>query len=115
MKDTINDCPECTFDRRDFARTLAVGGAALAVGGGLTLPARRAVAGELGPMPRLVNTQAEDLVKELFAGLSDEQKKAVVKPWNHPARMSVNPNKALDKTIGAVYSKNQQEVLERIA
>lgn len=41
---------------------------------------------------------AEDLVKELFAGLTDNQKKAVVKPWNHPARKSVNPNRALDKT-----------------
>jgi hypothetical protein len=66
-------------------------------------------------MPRVVNAQAEDFVKELFGGLSDDQKKAVVKPWNHPARMSVNPNKALDKTIGAVYTKTQQELVERIA
>jgi hypothetical protein len=115
MKDvTSPNCPECDgFDRRDFVRTLAVGGAAVATG--LPLLAPRALrAGELGPMPRVVNTVAEDLVKELYAGLSDDQKKAVVKPWNHPARKSVNPNKALDKTIGAVYTKPQQELLQRI-
>ncbi len=110
MKDMSNlPCPECTsVDRRDFVRTLAVGGAALAAGGGMLAP-RIAKAGERLPMPRVVNTAAEDLVKELFAGLDDKQKKAVVKPWDHPARKSVNPNKALDKTIGTVYTKTQQE------
>jgi Protein of unknown function (DUF3500) len=115
MKETArNDCPECTaLDRRDFVRTLAVGGAAVAAGGTLLTP-RPLIAGERGPMPRVVNTVAEDLVKELYAGLDAEQKKAVVKPWDHPARKSVNPNKALDKKIGAVYTKPQQELLERI-
>jgi len=109
-----NDCPECTaFDRRDFVRTLAVGGAAVAAGGTLLAP-RRLMAGERAPMPRVVNTVAEDLVKELYATLDADQKKAVVKPWNDPARKSVNPNKALDKKIGAVYTKPQQELLERI-
>jgi hypothetical protein len=115
MKDvTSPNCPECDgFDRRDFVRTAVLGGAAVATGLPLIAP-RTLRAGELGPMPRVVNTAAEDLVKELFAGLSDDQKKAVVKPWNHPARKSVNPNKALDKTIGAVYTKPQQELLTRI-
>jgi hypothetical protein len=107
-------CPECDdLDRRGFIRALAFGGAALAAG-----PASGLVPGVLGeepkPMPRVVNAVAEDLVKELYAGLSDEQKKAVVKPWDHAARRSVNPNKALDKTIGSVYSKPQQELIERI-
>ncbi|HKB05542.1 MAG TPA: DUF3500 domain-containing protein [Gemmataceae bacterium] len=115
MKDLPrNDCPECTsLDRRDFVRTLAVGGAALTAGG-VALAPRPLVAGERGPMPRVVNTVAEDLVKELYAGLSDDQKKAVVKPWTHAARKSVNPNKALDKTVGAVYTKPQQELVQRI-
>ncbi len=116
MKDTSAACPECNdLDRRDFARTLALGGAALAVGGGLVLPARKTIAGERGPMPRVVNAKAEDLVKELFAGLTDEQKKAVVKPWDHAARKSVNPNRALDKKLADVYTKPQQELVERIA
>ncbi|HJZ90639.1 MAG TPA: DUF3500 domain-containing protein [Gemmataceae bacterium] len=115
MKETsARPCPECTsLDRRDFVRTVAVGGAALAASGSLLAP-RPLLAGERGPMPRVVNTVAEDLVKELYAGLDAEQKKAVVKPWDHPARKSVNPNKALDKKIGLVYTKPQQELLERI-
>ncbi|MFL5343096.1 MAG: DUF3500 domain-containing protein [Gemmataceae bacterium] len=114
MKDiTSRDCPECDgFDRREFVRTLAVGGAALASGWATFLwpSALRAEK----PMPRTPNKAAEDLVKELFAGLTDGQKKAVVKPWDHPARRSVNPNKALDQKIGAVYTKPQQELVERI-
>jgi hypothetical protein len=107
-------CLECvSLDRRDFVRTALVGGAALAAGGGLVLP-RIITAGEKVPMPRVVNSAAEDLVKELFAGLDADQKKAVVKPWDHAARKSVNPNHALDKKIGAVYTKPQQELLEKI-
>ncbi len=115
MKDMLNpECPECPgLDRRDFVRTLAVGGAALAAGGAVLSP-RTMLAGERGPMPRVVNTIAEELVKELFAGLDAEQKKAIVKPWDHPARKTVNPNKALDKKIGAVLTKPQQELVERI-
>jgi uncharacterized protein DUF3500 len=115
MKDFTSPCPECDgLDRRDFVRTLAVGGAALAAGGTLLAPRFALAAGERGPMPRVVNTAAEDLVKELYATLDADQKKAVCKPWNHPARKSVNPNKALDKKIGAVYTKPQQELLEKI-
>ena len=108
-------CPECDrVDRREFMRGLAVGGAALATA--WTPPLLpRAVGAEPSPMPRNANVVAEDLVKELFAGLTDEQKKAVVKPWDHKARRSVNPNQALDKKVGQVYSKGQQELLERIA
>ena len=111
------NCPECSVDRRDFVRTLTMGGAAVAAGGSLLNPGRlfaESPKPERGPMPRVVNTVAEDLVKELFAGLTDDQKKAVVKPWDHPARASVNPNKALDKTLKAVYTKPQTELIEKI-
>src|SRR5262245_43838096 len=98
MKDiTSPSCPGCDgLDRRSFVRTLAVGGSAVALGPPLVAP-RSVFAGERGPMPRVVNTVAEDLVKELYSTLDADQKKAVVKPWNHPARKSVNPNRALDK------------------
>lgn len=109
----VRECPECaSVDRRDFVRTMAIGGAALAAGVPWLEPT--AAGAERGPMPRVVNPVAEDLVRELFAGLSDDQKKAVVKPWDHPARKSVNPNRALDKKIGTVYTPKQQELLERI-
>jgi hypothetical protein len=107
-------CPECEgLDRRDFLRTLALSGAALTAGSASLLLPGSAWA-DKKPMPRVANPVAEDLVKELFAGLSDTQKKAVVKPWDHPARKSVNPNRALDKTIGAVYTKEQQELVQKI-
>ena len=115
MKDISSfDCPECKVDRRSFVRTLTAGSAALAAGTPLLTSTPKAFAVEMGPMPRVVNAVAEDLVKELYSGLSSEQKKAVVKPWTHPARRTVNPNKALDKTIGTVYTKPQQELLLRL-
>lgn len=107
-------CPECDpLDRRGFIRTLALGGAALTAGStSLLLPG--SAWADKKPMPRVSNPVAEDLVKELFSGLSDDQKKSVVKPWNHAARKSVNPNRALDKTIGAVYTKGQQDLVQKI-
>jgi hypothetical protein len=115
MKDvTSPNCPECdSFDRRDFMRAAALSGAAIATGLPL-IASSAAQAREVGPMPRVVNAVAEDLVKELYSTLGADQKKVVVKPWTDPARRSVNPNKALDKKIGTVYTKPQQELLERI-
>jgi hypothetical protein len=111
---TSPPCPECDgLDRRGFIRTLALGGAALTAGSASVLLPGTALA-DKKPMPRVANPAAEDLVKELFAGLTDSQKKAVVKPWGHPARKSVNPNKALDQTVGAVYTKPQQELVQKI-
>jgi hypothetical protein len=111
---TSPPCPECdNLDRRGFIRTLALGGAALTAGSASLLLPTSAWA-DKKPMPRVANPVAEDLVKELFAGLTDTQKKAVVKPWDHPARKTVNPNKALDKTLGAVYTKEQQDLIQKI-
>jgi hypothetical protein len=115
QKHTPLPCPECDdLDRRGFLRTLALGGAALTTGATSLLLPSSAQADVKTPMPRVSNPVAEDLVKELFAGLNDDQKKAVVKPWDHAARKSVNPNRALDKTIGAVYTKPQQELVQKI-
>ena len=105
MRDAI-PCTECR-DRRHFLGAAGVATAALATGLNL-VPFRSARAADAKPAP------AEELVKELFAGLSDDQKKQVVKPWEDKRRPSVNPNKALDKKIGEVYDKKQIELLERI-
>lgn len=113
------NCPDCQpgFDRRDFVRSVAMGGVALAGGSSIAITGKVLADTPkplIGPMPRVVNSVAEDLVKELYSGLTDDQKKAVVKPWDSPARKTVNPNKALDKTLKSVYSKTQQELVERI-
>ena len=111
-----NNCPECLdVDRRDFVRYVSLGASILATGGAsLLTPSRARAESELGPKPRLVKNPAEDLVKELYAAMTDDQKKAVCRPFEDKARLSVNPNKALDKTIGTVFSSTQQELIERI-
>ena len=114
QNNTPPPCPECDdLDRRGFIRTLALGGAALTAGSAsLLLPG--SARADKKPMPRVSNPVAEDLVKELFAGLTDSQKKAVVKPWDSQARKSVNPNKALDRPLDAVYTKTQQDLIQKI-
>src|SRR5436309_1373566 len=114
-------CPECdeAFDfpeppavgRRDFIR--AVGGAAAAVA--LTGGAARAAAPARKPRP------AEELVRELFAGLSDEQKKRVVLPFDHGAGKGRRPtrkgmyNAPINGVrLETVYTKAQQDLIERI-
>ena len=110
-------CPECEgVDRRDFLQALGATAGLLAMGG---VPAMLSAAGkevisEKLPMPRLVKNPAEDMVKELFAGMTAEQKKAVVRPWNNKDRQTVNPNKALERTIGDVFTKPQTEQIDRI-
>lgn len=108
-------CPECSpFNRRDFVRTMAMGSLALGAGATGVALAETPKPETAKPAPRVVNAVAEDLVKELYSGLSADQKKAVVKPWDHASRRTVNPNKALDKTLKAVYTKPQIELVERI-
>lgn len=111
-------CPECeSVDRRDFVRYVSLGATALATGVTSMLPGLARAAEETLPMPKLRKPHlAEDLIKELFAGLSAEQKqKKIVRDFDNKARLSVNPNHALDgETIGTYYSKTQIELLERI-
>lgn len=107
------NCPECTtIDRREMLRYVSIAPAALAAGA--MLSPTIASAEEL-PMPREFKANpGSSLVQELYASMSDEQKKSAVKPWTHQARLSVNPNRALDKTIGNVFNAKQQELIERI-
>ncbi|HEY7314999.1 MAG TPA: hypothetical protein VH643_36980 [Gemmataceae bacterium] len=76
-------CPECAdsfeapeVNRRNFIRVLGGQAAVLA----------RLFAADAAPKktPRPAKP-AEDLVRELFAGLSADQKKEVVLPWDHGA------------------------------
>ena len=109
------NCPECDgIDRRELLRYVSIAPAVIAAGAALKSGTARAAA-EVLPMPREFKAgPAEALVKELYASMTDEQKKAVCRPYDNPARLSVNPNHALDKTIGSVYTKTQQELIERI-
>jgi len=106
-------CSECEgLDRRELLRYVSI--APVAVAAGAALKPSKASA-EMLPMPREYKAgPAEALVKELYAGMSEEQKKSICRPYDNAARLSVNPNRALDKTVGSVFDKTQQELIERI-
>jgi hypothetical protein len=113
-----NNCPECDgiepVDRRSFFRTMGGSAAALALGGmGGLLRADKPETAKVKP--------AEDLVRELYATFTADQKKTLVLPWNHTAKAGTLPtrlgmyNASLDgKKIGEHYAKPQQEILDRI-
>lgn len=115
-------CPECdeAFDfpeptpvhRRDFLR--AVGGATAAVTLGAAVQAAT-------PDERAKTRPTEDLVRELHASLTPVQQKRVVLPYDHGAGPKTRPtrvgmfNEAINKiTLDDVYTKPQQELIERI-
>lgn len=108
-------CSECvtdsTLDRRHFVRVL--GGSAAALSLGTTLPATVRADAVKKPAER-TESPAEILVKELFAGLSDEQKKMACYAYDDPKRTQINPNRSIGTPIGKIYNKTQTELVERI-
>jgi len=117
-------CPECDeafdfpepqpVDRRDFIRGVVAGGA-VALTAGVGRADEPAEAKVRQPRP------AEDLVRELFAGLDDAQKKRVVLGYDHGADKGGRPtrkgmyNQAINNVrIKDVYTKAQQDLIERI-
>src|SRR5436190_5446952 len=123
-------CPECAeafdfpepppVDRRSFIRAAGGAAASLALAGGvLVADEKKTEAKKAKP--------AEDLVKELFSGLKEEQKKKVNLAWDHgtkegkggvktglPTRLGMY-NAAIGGTrIESVYTKAQTELIERI-
>jgi hypothetical protein len=127
-----NNCPECAgefdlstpdvgreIDRRNFIRVLG-GTTAIIAGTTLTsvsLPATARAAAP--PMPEVKPKPAEDLIRELFSGLSEAQKKRVVRPWNYGARGTTQRlgmyNSPIDGIqIQSIYTPTQQELIGRI-
>jgi hypothetical protein len=116
-------CPECeehveapdALDRRDFIRVL--GGSAAALALAPLAPARAVDA----PKVAASGKPAEEMVKELFAGLSAEQKTKILLPFEHgangrglPTRMKMYNAPIMGKRIGDNYTKPQQELIQRI-
>ena len=104
-------CPECgeivaeePISRRGFLRAAGAGAAALAMS---------RVPGALAQESKPAERTAEDLIRELYTGITEDQKKAVVLPIEAPDRMKYF-NAALGKKIGEAYTKPQQELLGRI-
>lgn len=111
-------CPECSetvppmngLARRNFIRAVGVmGGAALLPSVAKAAPAEK---------PRAAKP-AETLVREFFATLTPEQRKAVVQQWNHgaekggqPTRLKTHNAPPLGKKLGEQFTKAQQELIQ---
>jgi hypothetical protein len=113
-------CPECvepvgsSLDRRDFIRTISTGVAGVVAGASLLSPSRILAA----PTATSSNTKpAESLVQELFATLTDDQKKAMTFAWDHgaesgmPTRLKTYNAPPLRKRLGEQFTKPQQELI----
>jgi hypothetical protein len=120
LHDPTPYCPECAFGpdvnlaRRDFIRMVGTSAAVLAAG--TSVPTVRAA-----DKPVKAVKPAEGLIRELFEGLSRDQKKQVVLPWDHGAKAGAIPtrlgmyNAPIAKLpIKDCYTKSQQELLDRI-
>jgi hypothetical protein len=117
-------CPECAGDfpevgnpvnRRSFLR-VGGGTAALAALGSLdaNAPPTQAAA----PIARKPKP-AEDLIRELYTNLKENQKKRVGLPMDHKTGKLLTRLKIVNSPIGGVridkaYTKPQQELIERI-
>src|SRR5262249_13803758 len=72
------------------------------------------------PAPTAGPRPAEALIRELHDSLSDEQKRAVVYPWDHGAgagRLATRLrffNTAFGRQVSQVYTRPQQELVRRI-
>lgn len=119
-------CPECELPyesevpRRGFLQAMGAGAAVVLAGGTATSSAL--AFDEKAPEKRGTPKPAEALIKELHASLDDEQKKTLVLPWNHgadgngksPSRHGMYNRPFQNQRIGDVYSKPQQELVDRI-
>jgi hypothetical protein len=127
-------CPECAgefdpntpevgleVDRRGFIRVVGGTTAALAAGAALggagdVIPATARAAAPPVRKPK----PAEDLIRELYTGLSEAQKKRVVRAWNYtgrgrrPVRLGMYNSPIEGVRIDGVYTRAQTELIERI-
>ena len=115
-------CPECeeaftfpapTIGRRDFLRVAGAAVALTAVG--------TASAAAPAPVEPKKPKPAEDLVRELYATLKDDQKKKVVLPFDHgagkdrlPTRMGMYNAPINNVRLKDVYTPAQQDLVEKI-
>jgi hypothetical protein len=132
MSELAKRCPECdelveqdtSIDRRNFIRVIGESAASLVAVGGLAAAAPSVLAGDPAPRPQQPAARvrpAEEMIRELYASLSDDQRGQVVRPWNHgadrgrgtPTRMGMY-NAPIGRRIGQVYTPAQRELNQRI-
>jgi hypothetical protein len=112
-----NELREDLVGRRNFLRLVGGGAAALATGGALT---PRLMADQPAAKPAPGSRPAEALIRELYEGLTEAQRRAVVYPWNHGAGQGQLPvrlrmtNNAYGQRIGQALTAPQRELVQRI-
>lgn len=114
MIEREQSCPECEqgVDRRDFMRAAGViaAGAVIAPN---ALKAQQATATvQTGAAARPARP-AEELVRELWGNMSEEQRRGVQLPWNDQRRLGMH-NSPIGRKIADAYTPAQRELNERI-
>jgi Protein of unknown function (DUF3500) len=121
-------CPECdaltSADEEGLSRRLfmkAVGGTAVTLAGLQAVPKAVSIVSAGGGVPAPANAKpAEALVRELYNGLTEAQRRDAVFAWNHGATANAPAarlrfyNAPMARRIADVYTPAQQELVERI-
>src|ERR1044071_9645051 len=109
-KTNRTDCPDCaSFSRRDFLKTTVGTAAAASAAGVITvLPRTTPAAADAAQQP-------ETLVAALYKTLTEEQKKVVAFPFDHPLRHKVDNNWFITKKhMTELFDKDQQALIRDI-
>jgi hypothetical protein len=95
-------CPDCdAMDRRRFLKTAAAGAVGLAAAGAAAKPK--------------AGGSSETLVTTLYKSLTEEQKKVVVMPFDHPLRSKVDANWHITTArVQKFFTPDQQSMIEQI-
>jgi hypothetical protein len=105
-------CPDCgSIGRRDFLKTVAVGGATLAT----SIAAPRLARAALAPGAAAPVETSETLVGTLYKSLTPEQRQQVTFPFAHPLQSKVDANWQITPvTIGETFTPDQRAMVREI-
>src|SRR5262249_41244979 len=114
-------CPECAdqfdepqaVDRRHFIRVVGGAAATALVAGGAVVATPTLAAAQTALPTTRTPRPAEALVHALHAPLTGSQPNRVLLPWNRPSRKRMF-NTPMNVRIADVYTRPQQELLQRI-
>jgi hypothetical protein len=103
------DCG-CPMNRRTFLKTTTTAAAAVAATGPVSL-----LGAQPGDAARIKKSAPETLVATLHKSLTEEQRQAVVFPFDHPLRSKVDNNWfIIDKKVSAFFNADQQAMIREI-
>lgn len=111
-----SSCPDCThpryLSRRSFLKAGTLAGVAAATVAKLPYGA---VAGPSDTQARSKVSPPETLVATLYKSLNEEQRNAVVFPFDHPLRQKIDNNwNITDKEVARFFTKDQQAMVREI-